>query len=398
MEQRRAVWKPYDGHTRPVTVVADLWGDAHGPGRRAVLVDVAVGATFAVLVGFIQLQLLSWTWPAAVLLGVALAVRRVAPLLMVAVAVLASIAQLVSGHVAFVACTAYVPLFATLGAHRDARLRRLGLASGVVAVVVASAWAWSQSDQDATSGRVTSTVALGAPTAVLVLGGWAIGYLRWQRRQAVQARADATVQSVERRRLSDLYEQEQERGRIAADMHDLVAHSWAVVAAQADGARYVVRDDPDRAQDALSVIGDTARSAMDDVRVLLARLREPGGADEMAVERPDALEARMRSAGMDLRIAKHGEPVAGSLLERTAQRVLTESLTNALKHGDLAHPVEVVEDWRDGYRLRVSNAVGDHDGGDGHGLVGMRERMALVGGTLTAGRRGDHWVVEAGLS
>jgi glucose-6-phosphate-specific signal transduction histidine kinase len=78
--------------------------------------------------------------------------------------------------------------------------------------------------------------------------------------------------------------------------------------------------------------------------------------------------------------------------------VLTESLTKALKHGHLAHPVGVVEDWRDGYRLRVSNAVGDHDRGDGHGLVGMRERMALVGGTLTAGRRGDHWVVEAGLS
>ncbi|MEO6511051.1 MAG: histidine kinase dimerization/phosphoacceptor domain-containing protein, partial [Nocardioides sp.] len=231
-----------------MTVVADLWGDAHGPGRRAVLVDVAVGASFAVVVAFIQLQLLSWTWPAAVLLGVALAVRRVTPLVMVGVAVLASVSQLLVGHVAFVACTAYVPLFVALGGHRDARLRRLGLASAIIAVVIASAWAWSQSDQDGTtSGRLTSTVALGAPTAVLVLGGWAIGYLRWQRRQAVQARADATVQSVERRRLGDLYEQEQERGRIAADMHDLVAHSWAVVAAQADGARYVVRDDPDRA-------------------------------------------------------------------------------------------------------------------------------------------------------
>ncbi|MEO6511927.1 MAG: histidine kinase, partial [Nocardioides sp.] len=190
-------------------------------------------------------------------------------------------------------------------------------------------------------------------------------------------------------------EQEQERGRIAADMHDLVAHSWAVVAAQADGARYVVRDDPDRAQDALSVIGDTARSAMDDVRVLLARLREPGAGHEPAAERPDALLTRMRSAGMDLHVSRHGDPVAGSLLEMTAQRVLTEALTNALKHGDLTRPVEVVEDWTDGLLLRVDNSVGDGPPGEGHGLRGMAERLAVVGGTLTAGEHGHRWVVEA---
>ena len=380
-----------------MTVTADLWGDADGPGRRAALVDVAVGVAFAVVVGLVQLLLLSWTWPAAVLLGVALAVRRVAPLVMVAAAVLASVAQLVSGHVAFLACTAYVPLFVTLGGHRDARLRRLGLASAVVAIVVASAWAWWQVGEDEpTDGHVTSTLALGAPTAVLVLGGWAIGYLRWQRRQAVQARADATLQTVERRRLRDLYEQEQERGRIAADMHDLVAHSWAVVASQADGARYVARTDPDRAQEALTVIGDTARSAMDDVRVLLAQLREQTGAgDPLAFERRDALVERMRASGMDLRLECHGEPAPSGLLETTSRRVLTESLTNALKHGDLSRPVEVTEDWRDGYRLRVANAVGTGERGQGHGLLGMAERVAVVGGTLTADRQGDQWVVEA---
>jgi signal transduction histidine kinase len=179
-------------------------------------------------------------------------------------------------------------------------------------------------------------------------------------------------------------------------MHDLVAHSWAVVAAQADGARYVAGTDPGRAQEALAVIGDTARSAMDDVRVLLARLREPGGADELAFEKPDALAARMRASGMDLHVERHGDPVAEGLLAMTARRVLTESLTNALKHGDLTRPVEVAEDWRDGYRLRVSNAVATGDlQGQGHGLLGMAERVAVVGGTLTAERRGDQWVVEA---
>ena len=240
-------------------------------------------------------------------------------------------------------------------------------------------------------------MALAASTAVVVVGSWIAGYLRWQRRQAVQARADATLQAVESRRLHDLYEQEQERSRIAADMHDLVAHSWAVVAAQADGARYVVREDPDRAQQALTVIGDTARSAMDDVRVLLGRLREQPPAEQALVfEQPDALVARMRDAGMDLHLDRSGGPAPTGLLDVTRRGVLTESLTNALKHGDLAQPVEVVEDWSEGYRLRVSNAANErHGSGQGHGLLGMAERVALVGGTLTADLRGDRWVVEA---
>jgi signal transduction histidine kinase len=317
---------------------------------------------------------------------------------MAGLAVVASVVQVVSGNIAVVACAAYVPLFWTLGSHRDARLRRLGLACAVVAVLVAGLWSRSQSGDDTSRGRLFAGVALAALTAVVVLGSWTVGYLRWQRRQAVQARADATLQTVERRRLRDLYEQEQERSRIAADMHDLVAHSWAVVAAQADGARYVARTDPDRAQEALTVIGDTARSAMDDVRVLLSQLREQSGAgDPLAFERRDALVARMRASGMDLRLECHGEPAPSGLLETTGRRVLTESLTNALKHGDLSRPVEVVEDWRDGYRLRVANAVGTDERGQGHGLPGMAERIALVGGTLTAGRRGDQWVVEANV-
>ena len=381
-----------------MTVTADLWGDAGGLSRRRLLLDVGLGVSFAVLIGFVQLQLLPWTSLAAVLLGTAIAVRRLAPLAMAGLAVAASVVQVVSGNVAVVACAAYVPLFWTLGSHRDARLRRLGLACAVVAVLVAGVWSRSQSGDDTSRGRLFAGVALAAVTAVVVLGSWTIGYLRWQRRQAVQARADATLETVERRRLRDLYEQEQERGRIAADMHDLVAHSWAVVAAQADGARYVARTDPDRAQEALTVIGDTARSAMDDVRVLLGQLREQSGAgDPLAFERRDALVARMRASGMDLRLERHGEPAPSGLLETAGRRVLTESLTNALKHGDLSRPVLVTEDWRDGYRLRVANALGTGERGRGHGLSGMAERIALVGGHLAAGPQGDQWVVEANV-
>ncbi len=380
------------------TLTTDLWGEADGPSRRGLLVDVATGVAFAVVVGLVQTQMGAWTWLAAVLLGAALAVRRVAPFVMVALAVVASVVQVVSGNVAWLACLAYVPLFVTLGGHRDVRVRRLGLACAAVAVVVAAGWEWNRlADERSLQAHVLGALALAASTAVVVVGSWIAGYLRWQRRQAVQARADATLQAVESRRLHDLYEQEQERSRIAADMHDLIAHSWAVVAAQADGARYVVREDPDRAQQALAVIGDTARSAMDDVRVLLDRLREQPPAEQALVfEQPDALVARMRDAGMDLHLDRSDGPAPTGLLDVTRRRVLTESLTNALKHGDLAQPVEVVEDWSEGYRLRVSNAAHErHESGQGHGLLGMAERVALVGGTLTADLRGDRWVVEA---
>ena len=113
--------------------------------------------------------------------------------------------------------------------------------------------------------------------AVVLLGGWVAGYVRWQRRDALRARVDARLQAAEERRLRDLVALERERVRIAADMHDVIAHSWAVVAAQADGARYTLRADPDRTEDALEVIGETARTAMTDVRGCSGASATPAG-------------------------------------------------------------------------------------------------------------------------
>ncbi len=392
---------------RPASaVVTDLWGDIGPPRRRQMLADVCLGAAFSVVMGFLQLQLSPWSSVAAVLLGAALAVRRRLLLGMVVLAVAASAVQVVTGDVAVVANIVYVVLFFTLGSHWLSSVRRLGLACAVVSVVVAGIWAGARAPQsDSVRDAVFVGIAFAAITAVVVGGGWVAGFLRWQRRQAVQARADAVLEAVERRRLRELYEQEQERGRIAADMHDLVAHSWAVVAAQADGARYLLRVDPDQATEALLVIADTARSAMTDVRVLLAELRDRTDRQELldgsrGFEQTDALVARMRAAGMDLRFERHGHPAPPGFLTMAMLRVMAESLTNALKHGDLTTPVHVVEDWRHGYRLRIANAVAwsSAPAADrpeaGHGLLGMAERMALVGGTLRAGRDGNAWVVE----
>jgi signal transduction histidine kinase len=393
-------------HPTPA-VVTDLWGDTGPPHRRQVVLDVCTGAAFAAVTGFVQFQLSPWSSVAALLLGAALAVRRLLLACMVVLAVGASAVQVVTGDLAVVADAAYIALFFTLGSHRVQPVRRFGLACAVIAVIVAGCWAGARATESkSTSDAVFVGVAFAAITAVVVGGGWVGGFLRWQRRQAVQARADAVLEAAERRRLRDLYEQEQERGRIAADMHDLVAHSWAVVAAQADGARYVLRADPDQATDALQVIADTARSAMSDVRVLLAQLRDrsdnsrPSGGS-LGFEQTDALIERMRASGMDLRFERLGLPAPSDLLTMAAVRVLAESLTNALKHGDLTSPVQVEEDWSGGYRLRVANATlgppalqADRPE-RGHGLLGMAERMRLVGGSLHAGRDGDLWIVEA---
>ncbi len=380
----------------------DVWDDpTRQAQRRRVMFDVGAACLFVLAVGAIQLTISPVSAVAALLLGVALAVRRISVPLMVAAAVAASVTQLLTSQLALVADLAYFPLFLTLGAHRSRTVRRFGLGAVVVAVAVAAAWSASHGLVGTTSGGYAA-LTTAALTAVVTGGGWVTGFLRWQRRQGVQARVDATVAAVERRRLEQLVEEEQERARIAADMHDIVAHSWAVVAAQADGARYQIRTDPARAEEALEVIGRTARSAMGDVRALLTRLREGHEVEgALVVERTEHVMARMRASGMALDVELRGEPAPepDDAVLVTARFALAESLTNALKHGDLTRPVAVQEDWTDGYHLRVVNDVperapADQEPTDGHGLLGMTERVRQVGGRVRAGRRSGRWVTE----
>ncbi|HET7305660.1 MAG TPA: histidine kinase [Segeticoccus sp.] len=383
-----------DARTPPA---GDVWHEMARPRSRQLAFDVVVAVPFAAVGVLFGTTQSGTSVAAAGLLALALVVRRLWWVVMVCLALAAALLQLVSGDVNVPADLAYAVLFFTVGGHPDQAVRRFGLACAGVAVVVAGAWTGSTQLPDRGWGAVAfASVGTAAMTAVVVHGGWGAGYLRWQRRQAIQARVDTRVEQVERRRAHDLYEQEQERGRIAADMHDVVAHSWAVVAAQSDGARYLLRSDPEQAEAALAVIGDTARSAMSDVRRLLAQLRDQDAGAGPGPERTDQLVERMRAAGMDLRIGSTGTPASAGLVPLTAQRVLTEALTNALKHGDLSRPVLVDQDWSDGYRLRVENHLraDGAGGGDGHGLRGMTERVELAGGCLAAGPASDRWVVR----
>ncbi len=380
-----------------------MWGDAERPNRRGLLLDAVSGLVFAVALGTLHSALGASAAIAAVLLGLALAVRRVSWQAMSLLGFAAAVVQVVTFNLAFLADAAYPLLFFTLGGHRSARVRRFGLVSAVVAVAVGAVFPALVPDVPDRSVLVMVAVCagLGALTAVFTAGGWVAGYLRWQRRQAVQARVDAQLEAAERRRLGELFDVEQERRRIAADMHDVVAHSWAVVAAQSDGARYALRQNPIAAERALEVIGETARTAITDLRTIVAQLRDPALAPSTPgyAQQQEVID-RMRASGMQLDVRESGARDESPLVALTAHRLLAESLTNALKHGDLSAPVVVTQEWEDGYRLTVSNRVSASpatDGDTGHGLVGMAERTTVAGGTFVAGREGELWVVRAHL-
>lgn len=343
----------------------------------------------------------AWAAVVALTLVVAVAVRRFWLPAAVLLASAAGLAQAVAWS-AFspFADLLYAPLCYSLGAHRDPRVRRFGLIASLVAVVAAAAAIPLNGPMSSrsTAEILASAVACGAMAAVVSVGGWSAGFMRFQSRTAVEDQVAARLAEAEKQRLADAFQQEQERNRIATDMHDVVAHSWAVVAAQADGARYSLRNSPDQAEQALAVIGDTARSAITDLRRILHELRHyESGEGMVGPEQQQVLLDRMTASGMDLRFTETGRRPESTLLTLTAHRLLGEALTNALKHGDLRVPVTAQLSWVNGFTLDVTNEFASPTAapGTGHGLIGMAERARLAGGTLTSRREGDRWVLHA---
>jgi signal transduction histidine kinase len=177
-----------------------------------------------------------------------------------------------------------------------------------------------------------------------------------------------------------------ERARIAREIHDVVAHSLSVMVNQAKGGQYA----SDQAAEALVVIEDTGRQALNDMRSLLGVLRtDPADHAPQPTlrELPDLLD-RVRSTGLAVHQVEHGTArQLGPAVGLTAYRVIQEALTNAVKHAGPATAV-VTLDWEpEALRVTVTDD-GTGPGtkhGAGHGLVGMRERVAAIGGTVCAG-------------
>ena len=234
--------------------------------------------------------------------------------------------------------------------------------------------------------------------AVVLVGGWTFGFIRYQRRVVERSRIGATIAELERRRIIDLFDEQSERNRLSRDMHDVVAHSLAVVIAQAEGARYALDSDTGKAKRALTAIADTARGALGDVRSILVELRPaPLSATSTRADRSQLVD-RMTTAGMAIHFVEDGDiDEAAPDIAAAAMRVLTEALTNALKYGDLSLPVTVRQDWTRGCHLVVRNEVSSvpsTTGGTGHGIAGMITHAARVGGTATSAYDGAQWCVE----
>lgn len=227
--------------------------------------------------------------------------------------------------------------------------------------------------------------------AVLVSAGYLVVLL------AGRARADAVRRDVEDRELRESlldHVARGERARIAHELHDVVAHHISMIAVQAEAARLTVPGMPPEGAKRLLGIGDTARAALTEMRRLLGVLREDAGDDDPRRPQPglgqlnELLDEARELAGASTRLIVRGR--VGPLdpgVELTAYRIVQEALTNARRHATGA-AVDVDLEYRDdALRVRVrDNGPGPPDAvPEGHGLAGMRERVAAVGGTVSAG-------------
>lgn len=199
-----------------------------------------------------------------------------------------------------------------------------------------------------------------------------------------------------------------ERTRIARELHDVVAHAVSVIIVQADGAKYALRHDPDTAERALATIAGTGRDALRELRRTVALLRTEH-APELLPQHGSAGIARlaemMRDAGLAVELELTGElDDITPEVSLGVHRIVQESLTNTLRHAG-SSPKATVQVHRraDDILIEVTDSGGvpveEPDiPGTGMGLVGMRERVAVLGGTLSAGRTGDgRWRVSATL-
>lgn len=251
------------------------------------------------------------------------------------------------------------------------------------------------------AGAGYQTLEAGAFAAVLLVSllGWARG-VRSQRQY--RASLIDRLEAAERER--DLRAEQAviaERNRIARDIHDLVSHSLAVVAVQAAGAERIADKDPDRAREALAVIAQTSRDALGEMRALLDVLRDPAVASSEpspGLHELTALADNMTTRGIPVRFTSTGQPCAlGPGPQLALYRTAQEALTNVAKHGVPEKGADLVLRYLpEAVELEVSNAVPatrndeqavDETGqvipGSGIGQAGIRERLALYGGTLT---------------
>jgi signal transduction histidine kinase len=235
--------------------------------------------------------------------------------------------------------------------------------------------------------------------------GWLGGFAFRQRDvQAAEAEERAMQAEREREAAARLAVAE-ERARIARELHDIVAHALSVMVLQVGAVRHKLPDALGEDREALEDVERAGRTALTEMRRLLGAMRERGHEAELepqpGLDNLDALVRRVRSAGLPVRLRVEGDPLPlPRALDLSAYRIVQEGLTNVLKHARASHAEVLVQHGTDALQLEIrDDGGGPGDGnGLGHGLVGIRERVKLYGGEMTAGpANGGGFVLRASL-
>lgn len=272
----------------------------------------------------------------------------------------------------------------SVGAYAEGRRRIAGLAIVVVAEAVRELQSLPENETDFWNGAFFDLLAL----AAFGVGVFVAGRRRSRRLSELADRLERDRDERERAALAE------ERGRMARELHDVVAHDVSAALLQAEAAEELLDTEPERARASLHTVQQTSREALTEMRRLVGMLRSENDAAPLAphpgLSEVPALVERNRDAGLRVELMIEGEPrEVPPGIDFSAYRIVQESLTNARKHAGSAQTrvsvryatrsleVDVADDGRRG-------ASGD---GAGHGLVGMRERVAFFGGHFSAGPR-----------
>ncbi|WP_433324031.1 sensor histidine kinase [Spirillospora sp. CA-294931] len=278
----------------------------------------------------------------------------------------------------------------------------------------------------ANTGRRETTVGVGAvtvggllvPAVLLGMPGWfgmilaglVIAVLVFGDAVSGRRLAEAILRRQEELRKEDLARQAvlEERARIARELHDVVAHHMSVIAMQAEAAPYKIPELPDSARQTFGVVRDAAREALAETRRVVGLLRSDD--DEAAerspqpgLDRLDDLVGTARQSGLAVAVAVVGVPRQVSAgVDLSAFRIVQESLSNATRYAPGSRVQIEIKYEESRLRIEVADdgprSTPDESHSGGHGLVGMRERVAMLSGSLEAGPRGDGgWSVIAGL-
>lgn len=256
-----------------------------------------------------------------------------------------------------------------------------------------------------TDSKLDAMVAPALSCAGLAVSAWALGVAGSQRDRYVRGLLESAEQTRRVAERDVVLAAQDERARIAREMHDVVAHGLSVIVVQADGARYAAAQDPDVAVTTLGTIADTGRDSLAEMRRLLGLLRteESGVRPQPRLDDVPHLVDEAVAAGtpVDAELPDVWPQVSEGVGLAT-YRVVQEALTNVRKHAGPQATVRLrVAVESDAVRVHVADdgrgAAGDPvPGSTGHGLVGMRERVGVHGGELRAGPApGGGWVVDA---